>query len=113
MNWRDRFGIALGTSFGHFGHIYEPYSGTITVPSARQDSTPQSSVELDRYSALYDTERDTILLPKRNGKLIQVPAVDFWDGYDGDFWRYRMRRLREMEEASGRREEVRWRDCTR
>ena len=102
MNWRARLGLAPGTSFGHFGHTYEPKGGSIHVPFPDQPRTIfQSSRRTESpHTAWYDIERDVLLLPRRSGrKCHEVPAAKFWGKYDGDFWQYRHRRMLELSGA--------------
>lgn len=53
-----------------------------------------------RDTAWYDVERDVLLLPRRKGgKCYEVPAVEFWGKYKGNFWGYRHDRMLELDEA--------------
>ena len=43
--------------------------------------------------AEYDAGRDLVLLPRKKGRVLGVPAVEFWGRYEGDFWDARRRLL--------------------
>ena len=76
---------------------YKPHGGSIYIYDPFYDKhCPYHEL------AIYDASRDLVLLPrKRRARFLEVPAVDFYGKYKGDFWATRGRWLVDID---GRRE---------
>lgn len=93
---RHPWGCARGTSYNHFGMRYKPPGGSIYICDPSKDKGCP-----DHEIAEYDTGRDLVLLPCKNGSLLKVPAVEFYGRYDGDFWDERRRLLGGFDSGTG------------
>lgn len=67
---------------------YKPPGGSIYIYDPVKDKGCP-----DHEVAEYDAGRDLVLLSRKNGRVLEVPAVEFWGRYEGDFWDARRRLL--------------------